>query len=135
MATAINPLPKGWDNLPGAEYVVHLDDDSFGKVIKEGTPVLVMFYTSWCGHCKEMKPAYSEAALKLHNNKSPSSIAALNSESNPNVTDLYKIQSFPTLKFFDKGKFVQDYRDARTSEAIISFIKSVESTRVAKKKD
>ncbi|CAG2053881.1 unnamed protein product, partial [Timema podura] len=41
---AEKPPSQEWGTFPGAEHVVHLDDDSFDKVISEGNPVLVMFY-------------------------------------------------------------------------------------------
>nr|CAD7440439.1 unnamed protein product [Timema bartmani] len=116
-----------------AEHVVHLDDDSFDKVISEGNTVLVMFYAPWCGHCKKMKPAYSEAALKLHKDKSPSYLAAVDSTVNPRVTERYKIQAFPTLKLFNNGKFTSEYEKPRTAEDITAFIKSVEDASIKKK--
>nr|CAD7589913.1 unnamed protein product [Timema genevievae] len=129
---AEKPPSQEWGTFPGAEHVVHLDDDSFDKVISEGNPVLVMFYAPWCGHCKKMKPAYSEAALKLHKDKSPSYLAAVDSTVNPRVTERYKIQAFPTLKLFNKGKFTSEYEKPRTAEDITAFIKSVEDASIKK---
>nr|CAD7404581.1 unnamed protein product [Timema poppensis] len=130
---ADKPPAQEWGTFPGAEHVVHLNDDSFDKVIGEGNPVLVMFYAPWCGHCKKMKPAYSEAALKLHKDKSPSYLAAVDSTVNPRVTERYKIQAFPTLKLFNKGKFASEYEKPRTAEDITAFMKSVEDASIKKK--
>nr|CAD7200587.1 unnamed protein product [Timema douglasi] len=130
---ADKPPTHEWGTFLGAEHVVHLNDDSFDKVIGEGNPVLVMFYAPWCGHCKKMKPAYSEAALKLHKDKSPSYLAAVDSTVNPRMTERYKIQAFPTLKLFNKGKFASEYEKPRTAEDITAFMKSVEDASIKKK--
>lgn len=59
--------------------VQHLTDKNFDKLITEQQNVLVMFYTSWCSHCKSAKPHYQEAANWLKDSKD-AHMAALNCE-------------------------------------------------------
>ena len=45
--------------------VVHLTDDTFDTFLGGNPSVLVMFYAPWCGHCKAMKPHFTEAATAM----------------------------------------------------------------------
>ena len=42
--------------------VANLGDDSFDEVLESSDVWFVEFFAPWCGHCKNLKPEYIEAA-------------------------------------------------------------------------
>ena len=74
---------------------------SFPLILNSGKPVLVDFFTQWCGPCKLMLPVLTDlkrqlgddvTILKIDVDKSPESVSAFN------------IQGVPTLILFKEGK-------------------------------
>ncbi|MDI6885464.1 MAG: thioredoxin family protein [archaeon] len=83
-----------------------VDDRSWEKEVELAElPVLVMFYSPTCPHCKEMEPYFNEYAQeysgKVH-------FARLNILENPFTAERYGIMATPTFKFFCNGKPVQE---------------------------
>lgn len=72
--------------------------EAFDTLIKDNN-VVVDFYASWCGPCKQMKPVL-EALAKDFNNVI---FLKINIEQFSQISDLYNIRSIPTLIFFRKG--------------------------------
>ena len=58
------------------------------------------FYVSRCGHCKQLVPIYEELAMKY---KDHESIVIAKMDSTANELEHTKIQSFPTIKLYQKG--------------------------------
>nr|UMA82692.1 venom-related protein disulfide isomerase [Conus ebraeus] len=102
--------------------VVHLEDDNFDDYIKEHPSVLVMFYAPWCGHCKKMKPGYTEAAQLIKDQEIPSVLAAVDATKHRKLAETYNIKGFPTLKYFKEGEFAFDVNE-RDKDKIIDFVK------------
>ena len=51
-------------------------------------------------------------------------LAAVDATGNPKLSDRFNIVGFPTLKYFNNGKFVSDYDRKRSTEDIKTFMKS-----------
>ena len=49
----------------GADGVLELTASSFAPFVSRAEHVVVMFYAPWCKHCKELRPAWAEAARLL----------------------------------------------------------------------
>lgn len=48
------------------ESVYVLEDSNAQNFISQNNVVMVKFYAPWCGHCKQMAPAYSDLAKKYN---------------------------------------------------------------------
>ncbi|XP_035664274.1 protein disulfide-isomerase 2-like isoform X2 [Branchiostoma floridae] len=113
-------VPEDWDK----EGVKVLVGKNFREVaLDENKAVLVEFYAPWCGHCKQLAPIYDELGEKF---KDSEDIVVAKMDSTANEVEDVKIQSFPTIKYFPKGKDSQvvDYNGERTLEAMAKFLES-----------
>lgn len=93
--------------------VIHLDDNSFKEKVfdfvnskewafKGDKPVLVDFYTTWCGPCKRVAPVLEELQ-KEYGDKIQ--IYKVNTEKAPAVSAAFGIRSIPSFLFIPaKGK-------------------------------
>ena len=76
----------------------------FEKEIKETTtPILVDFYATWCGPCKQISPIFASAAKK-HGGKIK--FLKVNVDEFPELSHKYNIRAMPTLLVFKKGDIV-----------------------------
>jgi thioredoxin-like negative regulator of GroEL len=71
-----------------------------------------------------MKPSYSLAALQMKQEHIKGILAAVDATVNPKLSNKFNILGFPTLKYFNNGKFVSDYDRKRSTEDIKTFMKS-----------
>ncbi|XP_015771898.1 PREDICTED: LOW QUALITY PROTEIN: protein disulfide-isomerase A5-like [Acropora digitifera] len=112
-----NPTPSApprkeedqWKDEPSD--VVHLSDSTFDDFVISNPSVLVMFYAPWCGHCKAMKPAYTEAAQTMKEQQIPGVLAAVDATKEQEIGKRYKIEGFPTVKYFKDGEVAFDVNE------------------------
>ena len=103
-------------------HPIELNDRNFTKVIsKSDIPVLVDFWAEWCGPCKMMAPALSEASAQLE----PRAILAkLNTEVAQQTAAQFGIRSIPSLILFKNGKEVARQAGAMNAPQIIQWVQS-----------
>lgn len=102
--------------------ILNLSDQNFNDQLKKHDILLVMFYAPWCGHCKRMKPEYLAAAKELVKDGFSNCLAMVDCTVNPEVTEQFNIEGFPTIKLFKNGKYIKDYTGERTVEEIKKFV-------------
>ncbi|MCJ1468969.1 hypothetical protein MMC07_007600 [Pseudocyphellaria aurata] len=108
--------------------VLQVDGKSYDKLIAKSSQASILeFYAPWCGHCKNLKPAYEKAAKSLNG---LAQVAAINcdEESNKAFCGGMGVQGFPTLKIIKPSKTpgkptVEDYQGPRTATGIIDALK------------
>ena len=83
-----------------------VDDRSWEKEIELAElPVLVMFYSPTCPHCREMDPYFTAYAQEYAGKVN---FARLNILENQFTAERYGVMATPTFKFFCNGKPVQE---------------------------
>lgn len=81
--------------------VQEVDDKSFKKEVLEAkTPVLVDFYTVWCGPCKAMAPILDELATEY---EGKIKFVKVDAEKATQTAGKYKVTGFPTMQIFSKN--------------------------------
>ncbi len=99
---------------------VELNAGNFAKMTtKSDLPVVVDFWAPWCGPCKMMAPAFSEAAQTFAGR---AVLAKLNTEDVPAIGGQYNIRSIPTLVVFRAGREVARQSGAMDAGNLKRFI-------------
>ena len=79
-----------------------LTAEEFNKVISDNEIVLVDFWATWCGPCRQFAPTFAASS-----DKHPDVVyAKVDTEAEQQLAAAADIRSIPTLMGFKKGKLV-----------------------------
>ncbi|EMC95005.1 hypothetical protein BAUCODRAFT_149039 [Baudoinia panamericana UAMH 10762] len=120
--------------------VLQLDGTTYHSLIASSNhTAIVEFYAPWCGHCKNLAPAYEKAAKSL---SGLAKVGAVNcdAEENKPFCGSMGVQGFPTLKIVRPGKkagrpVVEDYQGPRSAKGIVEAVVEKIPNHVRRLKD
>ena len=81
--------------------VIVSDSNFASAVLASAKPVLVDFWTDWCGPCKPLGVMLDELAQEIGDRVV---IAKINAETSPEVTQRFGVRGFPTMLIFKDGQ-------------------------------
>ena len=101
--------------------VIHAEDSNFASIVKTKKHALGFFYAPWCGHCKNAKPHYTQAAEHFKEDLKVAFIA-VDCTQEKAVCEQYNVKGFPTIIYFNFGKNPQPYEGGREFKDFVKFM-------------
>lgn len=98
-----------------------------------GKPLIIWYYADWCGHCKDMEPAWEHFKKKCKDVKI--SLAKINSDAVKHLKKDPEVQGYPTIQFHNNGKKQSEFNSDRTPEELLKFtLDNMKNIKKSKKK-
>lgn len=100
-----------------SEMIEPVTDDSFETVLQSKSPVLVDFWATWCGPCKQIAPLLDAAASDFQGKVK---FVKMDVSDNRNIPMKYNIRGIPTLMIFKDGAPVATHVGADLSKSSLA---------------
>jgi thioredoxin reductase (NADPH)/thioredoxin 1 len=100
---------------------IDLGAENFERTVTENEIVLVDFWASWCGPCRQFAPIYEAAAQA-----NPDLVfASVNTETEQELSAAARVTSIPTLMAFKSGQLVFAQPGALPADALDQVVTAV----------
>lgn len=110
------------------DAVLVLNADTIEQAVKDHSHLVVEFYAPWCGHCKKLAPALSEAAAKIKDVDEKLVFAKMDctEEDNKAFKDKMGIKGFPSFRMFEGSiESAKEHKPPRVMPQLMEYFKAI----------
>lgn len=100
--------------------VQNMNQQQYTQAVQGSKPVLVDFWAPWCGYCRRIAPALDKLAQQIGEEVT---IAKVNIDDEPKLSDQLGIEVIPTLILYRDGKALGSIVAPDSKAAIEEFIR------------
>ena len=94
---------------------LNIKDDNFEAIVAEGKPVVLDFWATWCGPCKQIAPYIEELAEEY---KDSVNIGKCDVDENSELPGQFGVRNITTVLFIKNGEVVDKQVGATTKAAL-----------------
>ena len=94
---------------------LNIKDDNFEAILAEGKPLVLDFWATWCGTCKQNAPYIEELAEEY---KDKVNIGKCDVDDNADLPAQFGVRNIPTVLFIKDGNVVDKQVGATTKAAL-----------------
>ncbi|CAM9595502.1 unnamed protein product [Ectocarpus sp. 12 AP-2014] len=108
--------------------VMVLTGDTIEQAIKDHSHLVVEFYAPWCGHCKKLAPALSEAATKMKDVDEKIVFAKMDctADGNKEFKEKMGIKGFPSFRMFEGTlESAKEHKPPRVMPQLMDYFKAI----------
>ena len=91
------------------------DADFADDVLGSDVPVLVEWWATWCGPCRQLAPVLESIAAEREDSLR---VVKIDQDANPVQSAAHRVMGVPTMTLFRDGEPVLELRGARTKASI-----------------